>query len=168
MNKFSDPHDLEGQRLLSDNDIEWLRKLPTMIDLGDFQGRRWIAVHGGLIPGKTIADQPRDAIIRLRWMSKEFKPIPTDYSKPDLQPPGAFHWTELYDGPFSVVYGHEAFSLSKPYLRECPGGALTYGIDTGCVHGGHLTALVFTPEEMYTVSVKSRKCYKNPLRPIPA
>jgi serine/threonine protein phosphatase 1 len=46
-------------------------------------------------------------------------------------------WTEIWDGRFGhIVFGHEPF-LTGPDVREH-----STGIDTGCVHGGHLTSLV--------------------------
>jgi diadenosine tetraphosphatase ApaH/serine/threonine PP2A family protein phosphatase len=46
-------------------------------------------------------------------------------------------WADVYDGRFGhVVFGHEPF-MDGPQVREH-----STGIDTGCVFGGRLTALV--------------------------
>lgn len=60
-------------------------------------------------------------------------------------------WAEVYDGRFGhVVFGHQPF-LEGPALFEH-----ATGIDTGAVHGGGLTALVFDPTRpRYFVSVES-------------
>lgn len=44
-------------------------------------------------------------------------------------------WTELWDGPERVIYGHDA-------ERGLQVGEKHVGIDTGCVYGGRLTAFV--------------------------
>lgn len=61
-------------------------------------------------------------------------------------------WVDDYKGPRTVVYGHIVHDLEKPHVV-----GKTYGIDTGCVHGGHLTALLFP--EMEFVQVKALKTY---------
>ncbi|AAZ11628.1 kinetoplastid-specific phospho-protein phosphatase, putative [Trypanosoma equiperdum] len=45
-------------------------------------------------------------------------------------------WGELWTGPECVVFGHDA----RAGLQELP---FAYGIDTGCVYGGQLTAVVY-------------------------
>ena len=51
------------------------------------------------------------------------------------------YWTEVYDGSAGfVIYGHQVWDSGAP--REDPHAC---GIDTGCVHGGYLTALVHQP-----------------------
>jgi len=107
-----------------------------------------VAVHGGFLPGKTPREQAADrkirsTIVRVRWLTPEGE-----------------HWAELWDQHFNVVYGHEAHSLSRPYDVQAPSGARTVGIDTGCVHGGHLTAFVVENDgATHFVQVPAAKCY---------
>ena len=54
---------------------------------------------------------------------------------------GSMPWATSWQGPESVVYGHAVYSLSEARLDEHD-GYTCYGIDTGCVFGGQLTALV--------------------------
>lgn len=65
-------------------------------------------------------------------------------------------WAIDYRGPATVVYGHtpvpEAIWLNR-----------TINIDTGCVFGGHLTALRYPENEL--VSVPARKTWAEPARP---
>ena len=60
-------------------------------------------------------------------------------------------WAEVYDGRFGhVVFGHQPFPDGP---AEFPHAT---GIDTGAVHGGGLTALVFDPDRpRYFVTVES-------------
>lgn len=59
-------------------------------------------------------------------------------------------WTLDYKGRAVVVYGH--VPRTSHYLSNN-----TYGIDTGCVFGGHLTALRYP--EMEIVKVKAKRIY---------
>ena len=66
--------------------------------------------------------------------------------------PGA--WYDHYDGNKPLVFGHHDYLRNgQPLVRE---GRL-YGIDTGCVYGGLLTALVLPA--FSTVSVRARENY---------
>jgi hypothetical protein len=60
-------------------------------------------------------------------------------------PPGSVYWTELYDLPYNVVYGHSVRSLRAPHVTRKNGASLV-GVDTGACFGGHLTAF-FLPEK---------------------
>lgn len=59
-------------------------------------------------------------------------------------------WSLNYRGDAIVVYGH--VPREEPYISNN-----TYGIDTGCVFGGYLTALRYP--EMELVKVKAKKVY---------
>lgn len=138
MRPFTRLEELVENGRLSDEDLAWVRSLPYHVEVVP----GLLAVHGGLLPGLPLRDQPNDKIIRARWVDAEGKHMPTDYDAKEAKPAGAFHWTEQYDGPLNVVYGHEAHSLTVPRIDTRPNGTKCYGIDTGCVHGGRLTAMV--------------------------
>lgn len=136
---------------LSDEDVAWLNNLPTVLELAP----GWVVVHGGLLPGKPLATQMADkklssTLLRLRWVDKEGKHVPVSYDEAGHPTPlkEGDHWAEVYDGKVNVVYGHEAHSLTTPRVDEQPQGTRTFGIDTGVVHGGHLTAMVLDSNEM--------------------
>ena len=157
------PEDAESNLALDQRNLDWLRHLPTtMRPLPN-----WVAVHGGLFPIIPLEEQAEDKIMRLRWLNAENKHIPLDYS--DLtRPPGSNHWADVYDGPYNVVYGHEAHSLSTPRIDVRPQGVACYGIDTGVVHGGRLTALVVQASHVDFVQVQAKQVYmKPPNGPIP-
>lgn len=171
---------------LSDEDVAWLNACPIGIQLPVFN---FVAVHGGLRPGIPLDAQLNQSrsgtTMRLRWINAAGKHVPVDYDAllrgEKLE--GVYHWTELYDGRHNVVYGHEAHSLSGIRMDHLPKHDVEcYGIDTGCVHGGRLTALVVSPPTpgdgvrlgtlgkatVTSVQVQARKCYEDPLFPIPA
>lgn len=155
--------DAAQNALLSDEDVTWLGSLPTFSRFAP----GWVAVHGGLLPGLPVEEQKGDTIIRARWVDPvQNKAIPTDYNQPG-QPAGTRHWTELYDGPEHVVTGHEAHSLTRPLVVSKPNAGTCYGIDTGCVHGGRLTALVLQGTDVSFVQVQARQVYQDPHCEIP-
>lgn len=127
---------------LSQEDVAWLRSLPVVADLGGGM----LAVHAGFMPRVPVANQDRNHILRLRWVDdKTGKHVSMDKSPDGIQvPEGTSPWMEVWDGPQGVVYGHVVHTLDVPRVDIRPGGARAwcYGIDTGGVHGGRLTALV--------------------------
>jgi hypothetical protein len=153
--------DYEANAALSTEDWAWLKSLPATLDLGD----NWVAVHGGFLPHKRVEDQAVREVIRMRWVRPRkyrdgWETIPTDYSSAETimaVPEGASHWEDVWNGPQNVVYGHEAFSLTKPKVTV-RNGVQTWGIDTGSAHAGHLTALILPSMELIQVQAKADYC----------
>lgn len=139
------------QNSLSDDDFQWLEALPLRLNLFD----DFWAVHGGCSPAFTLDKQPADQIIRIRYVnaSGESKPLGEGFS----QPPDTKYWSEVWNGPESIVYGHCVHNLEDPRF-DYHDGYLCLGIDTGCVFGGRLTAAVFG-EKIEFVQVKSHDAY---------
>jgi diadenosine tetraphosphatase ApaH/serine/threonine PP2A family protein phosphatase len=152
---------LAQNQALSDEDVAWLRGLPTVIVT-----ELWVLVHGGLMPGVALAAQKVDHMLRVRWVDGDNKYVALDPEDP-RQPEGTKTWMEVYDGDRNVVYGHAAHSLST-VRKDGPNarGAGCFGIDTGCVYGGRLTAFVLETQEV--IQVQARKVYAEPPFPIPA
>jgi len=149
---------------LSDEDVAWLQALPIYLE--PVQG--FVVVHGGLFPSLSLKDQPKDKIIRARFVNEAGEHLPSDFSSETSMPAGAQHWTALYDGSHNVIYGHEAHSLTNPRVDRRPNGSVCYGIDTGCVHGGRLTAMVLQDGNVNFEQVQARQVYRNPPWPIPS
>lgn len=126
---------------LSVEDVAWLASLPTSIDLGN----GLMVVHAGFLPSVPLVDQYANDIMRVRWIDTATRKSVSLDKSPDgfSPPPGAVPWMLTWDGPCGVVYGHVVHGLEGPRVDVTPNGTC-YGIDTGCVHGGHLTAAVFT------------------------
>ncbi|MFL5964863.1 MAG: polynucleotide kinase-phosphatase [Gaiellaceae bacterium] len=70
-----------------------------------------------------------------------------------------YDWAQEYRGHAIVVYGHTP-------VPEAVWVNGTINIDTGCVFGGHLTALRYPEREL--VAVPARETYYEPLKPLAA
>jgi diadenosine tetraphosphatase ApaH/serine/threonine PP2A family protein phosphatase len=114
----------------ADRYLEWISSLPPYIDLGDF-----VVVHAGVRPGLSLAKQSVEDLTQLRTLNGA---------------PSGTPWFERYCGKKTVVFGHSVFET--PLLKEN-----AIGIDTGCVYGGSLTA-VLLPERRL-VSIPAVKAY---------
>lgn len=155
--------DMEFHRKLSDADISWMRKLPLKIHIKD----NWWSVHGGLEPAHKFEDQSPEQLIRCRYVSNGYhvnktgkvikagRAVPLNRDK--SQPINTIYWTDGWNGPESIVYGHCVHSLHTPLVDNRPNGVRCIGIDTGCVFGGCLTAFFLERNEF--VKVKARKEY---------
>lgn len=143
---------------LSPEDIIWLQACPKMIQVNN-----WVIVHAGLMPGVALDNQTDDRL-RVRWVDGANKMASLDPEDPQ-QPVGTRPWMEVWDGPQNVVYGHAAHHLRTPRVDRNSLGAEMWGIDTGCVYGGYLTALVLETREV--IQVQAREAYATPPFPIP-
>jgi bis(5'-nucleosyl)-tetraphosphatase (symmetrical) len=143
-----DPRRAAQHAALAKDDLAWLAALPRTIALGD----GWVAVHAGFLPGMPIAAQPPDWMVRLRYVDAAGRPV--GRVRGDAGEPGVRRWAEAWTGPERVVYGHHPQSLAEPTRDLSEAGVRCLGLDTGCVYGGRLTALVLPGEEI--VQVPSR------------
>jgi hypothetical protein len=112
---------------------EYLSSLPLWLDLGAYA-----VVHAGVRPGVPLSGQTIEDLTELRTLG------------PDRTSRAGVPWYDLYDGEKTVLFGH--WPASPP--RRGPGAL---GLDTGCVYGYELTALVL--EEGRLVSVPARRAY---------
>jgi hypothetical protein len=107
---------------------EYLERLPLWIELPEHGVR---IVHAGLMPGVPIERQAPRHLMYLRTLGESLEPS---------EKRGDRAWGRLYGGPPHVVFGHNA--LPEPQLH-----AWATGVDTGCVYGGRLTAMVLRAGE---------------------
>lgn len=118
---------LEVARSLRDVDWRLLETSPLWLDLPEHGAR---VVHAGVLPRVPIEHQPKHVLLTLRTIDRRGHPAGRS---------GAL-WGESYQGPPHIVFGHNA----TPGLQM---HAWATGLDTGCVYGGRLTALVLAPGE---------------------
>jgi hypothetical protein len=135
---------------LDDACWEYIEQIPLWLDEPEHQLR---VVHAGVLPGVAIEEQTRRTLLYLRSIDAEGQGS-------ELREAGT-PWGAHYHGPPHVVFGHNA--NFEPQLH-----AWATGIDTGCVYGGRLTALVLgagehvpKPDDRHDalVSVKAREIY---------
>lgn len=136
---------------LSADDVSYLESAPWFKDLGN----NFLAVHGGLTPGVPLDQQKPNNVLRLRYVTAEGKFAGLDANL--NKPAGVDEWQARYDGPNSLVVGHAVHSLDQPRIDTFEDGREIWNIDTGCVHGGHLTALVLETKEV--IQVKAAQVY---------
>jgi hypothetical protein len=129
---------------LSRADLDWLRARPLWLRLGPLAGRPYVVVHGGFVPGVPLDDQERDLVLNLRSITNKGKPSKKIEGTP---------WAALWGGPEHVVFGHDA-------VRGLQREPFATGLDTGCVYGNELTALVLPEGEL--VSVPAARVYSTP------
>lgn len=108
---------------LGEEERAWLRALPFWLDLPE-NGVR--VVHAGVVPGLPIERHAPEVLMTIRSVGRDGRPVPKRGGKP---------WGKSYRGPPHVVFGHNA--LPDPQIHPW-----ATGIDTGCVYGGRLTAMV--------------------------
>jgi diadenosine tetraphosphatase ApaH/serine/threonine PP2A family protein phosphatase len=92
---------------------------------------RTLVVHAGLVPGVPLDQQDPATMMRIRSVSDRGEA--RDHG-------GATPWGARYLGPPHVVFGHAASLEAQVHPWAT-------GIDTGCVYGGYLTAMVLREGE---------------------
>jgi len=146
---------------LSEEDLQFLGELPIYAHL---QGPDWVVVHAGLEPGKPLEEQSAGKVTHIRFLSPDSKKT-VSLGENFEQPAGTIYWTDCYDLPHHVVYGHNIHSMAQPYVVTKPHGPQLVGLDTGCCFGGSLSAFIVpsTKEEPVTpdnfFSVQAIKAY---------
>jgi hypothetical protein len=131
------PH--HEQLLGSFHEHHWLQMaaLPMWLDLPTHAAR---IVHAGVVPGVPIEKQDPWALTRMRT-------IKSDGQASDKR--GATLWGKLLLEPPHVIFGHNAVDGLQLWKHAT-------GLDTGCVYGGKLSALVL-PAGSPLPSVSERK-----------
>jgi hypothetical protein len=145
------PHHGAVAETLTPADWEHLAALPLWLavdahkgplrDRAADGGASHLVVHGGLVPGVPLGRQERTNLLNLRSITADGTPS----KRLDGAP-----WASLWQGPPHVVFGHDA-------IRGLQRHPWATGLDSGCVYGRELTALVLPAGEL--VSVPARRAY---------
>lgn len=134
--KFFESYESKKER---ERVIEWMENLPLIIEDKDF-----ICVHGGLQPHLPLKKQKPEIVTRIRTWGGD----PMDMDN-ESDPP----WYHYYQGDKLVIFGHWA-------MRGLVVEDKVVGLDTGCVWGGALSALILPEKKV--VSVKAHQQYRDP------
>jgi hypothetical protein len=151
------PSHLAVFEALTDEDWDLIENLPLKLDFDEHELR---IVHAGVVPGVPWEAQDPRLVTHLRSIAEDGTP-----SERHGTP-----WGALYRGPSHVVFGHNA-------RRDVQLHPHATGIDTGCVYGGALTALVLPAGSAVPpvdsrrdalVQVKAHAAYADYGRPLPS
>jgi hypothetical protein len=120
------------------DDWAFLASTPLWLDLPKHGVR---VVHAGVVPGVPFEDQDARTLMRIRTVSAN--------GDPQEKASGVL-WGARYKGPPHIVFGHNAGRA--PQLHRW-----ATGLDTGCVYGGRLTALVLEEGQQVPPDAKERR-----------
>jgi diadenosine tetraphosphatase ApaH/serine/threonine PP2A family protein phosphatase len=140
------PDHAETRRVLDDAHFEWIAKRPLWVRVPEANA---VVVHAGVLPGLPVEEQDPHTLLHAQCV----RPPERKSYWPSKAPPGWTFWTNHWKGPERVIFGHTV--LDRALVSE-----FAVGIDTGCVHGRELTAVVLP--EWRLVSVPARKAYWGP------
>jgi hypothetical protein len=140
------PDHAETRRVLDERHYQYFESLPLYIRIPESNA---VVVHAGVLPHRPIESQPASVLLHGQCI----RPPETKNCRPSKAPPDWKFWTNYWKGPERVIFGHTV--LDRPLVSEW-----AVGLDTGCVHGGSLSAVVLP--EWRIVSVPARKAYWGP------
>lgn len=120
--------------------VDWtlLETSPLFVDLPEHGAR---VVHAGLMPDVGIEAQSPNTLMRIRTV--RLRSGKRGKAENVL-------WGACYAGPPQVVFGHNA----APGLQLHPWAT---GLDTGCVYGGRLTAMVLANGQKVPRGIAARR-----------
>jgi hypothetical protein len=126
--------------------VDWtlLETSPLFFDLPEHGGR---VVHAGLVPGVAFEAQAPQTLMRIRTVRV---PGPKRGRARANAKTRNVLWGAAYEGPPQVVFGHNA----APGLQLHPWAT---GLDTGCVYGGRLTAMVLASGQRIPRAISARR-----------
>ncbi|CAB4395200.1 Metallo-dependent phosphatase [Rhizophagus irregularis] len=154
LDEFIKEHDIpkdivksEHGLLAKELDVElynYLLSCPIILDIPEYD---LYVVHAGLLPDVPLFEQDPSDIMSMRNI-KNGKPT----SKKDVGHAWSKHWNAAQQessSPKTIIYGHDASRRLKikPY---------SFGLDSGCVYGGELSALIWN-DNREIINVKCNK-----------
>ena len=142
---------------LKKQDFEFIENMPFFLKLNHLT-----IVHAGITNRIYLNNPPLNImtlLLFLREVDENDKFLPLNHNYPNAR-----YWADTYNGHEGfVVYGH------NPFL-EVKKNRFAAGIDTGCVYGNKLTALVIkdtlNPQNYEIIEVKAKQKYAKPHAPL--
>lgn len=154
-NNIKNPIVLDNEQLkifnnLTNEDFEYLKSLPFFIKVGNL-----VLIHAGITNKINLLSAKKRELENTLWI-RALDENQTPLSLENTNQINAKFWSEYYDGNQGfIVYGHNRFDDVKI-------DKYAIGIDTGCVYGNKLTALIvhdtivpFSNYEIMQVSAKT-------------
>ncbi|KAI9676130.1 MAG: hypothetical protein M1817_000875 [Caeruleum heppii] len=138
--RHADARDRSLAKLLTDKQAEYLKSCPVILRVGPVDGMGEVVVtHAGIVPAVDLEKQDPFGVMNMRTIDVVTH-VPSENRD-------GLPWTKLWNYYQShlpapqrrtVIYGHD--SRTGLHLDR-----YSKGLDTGCVRGGRLTALVLEP-----------------------
>eukprot|EP01035_Chromulina_nebulosa_P024497 gene24497-31899_t len=121
-------------------DLQWLSKSPFYVRSPDLGG---LFVHAGFQPHLRLSEQLPLVMMTMRSYLPNRKMSPKCLYE--------YPWASQWKGPLTVYFGHDAARGLQIYDHAV-------GLDTGCVYGGNLTAIILPDKQI--VSVPAKMAYR--------
>jgi hypothetical protein len=141
---------------LKKKDFEFIESMPFFLKLNHLT-----IVHAGITNRIYLNNPPLNImtlLLFLREVDENDKFLPLNHNNPNAR-----YWADVYNGHEGfVVYGHNPFL--NPKINK-----YSVGIDTGCVYGNKLTAVVIedTVKIKYSIiQVNAKQKYAEPHVPL--
>jgi len=138
---------------LKKEDFEFIESMPFFLKLNHLT-----VVHAGITNWIRLNNPPLNLmtlLLFLREVDENDKFLPLNHNHKNAR-----YWADVYNGHEGfIVYGHNPF-------KEVKKTQFTAGIDTACVYGNKLTALIIKnamkPWEYEIIQVNAKKVYAKP------
>ena len=137
------PADREAALGCNGDHWESLEKMVPWIELPEIG---MLVVHGGFLPSLPWREQELPLVATIQVVDESGR------ARMRKECPNGTPWGDLWDGPEFVAYGHTP-------RREACHHPHAIGLDTGCVHGGMLTAMVLPERRL--VKIPARRAYRS-------
>lgn len=130
---------------LAGEDCAYLKSLPLFLRFGGI-----VIVHGGIQNNTNLdnlTNHDKQRLLRLRYLDQSGNFISLGKETKD-----SVFWADAYDGRHGfVIYGHQWFK--EPRINT-----FSIGIDTGCVYGNKLSAVIFEGNKTMDYKIFSVCC----------
>ena len=149
------PEDRLWVKNLKRSYVDYIKNLPYTIRIPFLN---IVVVHAGFIPGIPIDLQDTNSMLNMRnlfWTNDDFHGKKLEFT---YRTNIGTAWCSLWPGPEHVYFGHDA-------IRKLQFSTHSTGLDTGCVYGGELTAILLHLDDQYQIvdkrmiHVKPEKVY---------
>ncbi|KAE8551849.1 hypothetical protein EYB25_005739 [Talaromyces marneffei] len=129
-----DWNDRQLARSLADDQAAWLQECPAILKIGQVKDMgEVVVVHGGLHPAVPLEQQELTSVMSTKTTFYRAFPWFRVYNQLNmLLLQGSIVPAPPYTNLTTVIYGGQSFEIRQ----------YTKGLNSGCVHGGDLTALI--------------------------
>ena len=134
------PKDLPAFKALKPDEWQWISEWPHLLHIPSIKA---LVVHGGLDPRLSWRNQNPETLINIQVLDADGLPAKR------ASAPNGIPWAINWAGPEHVYYGHTP--RPQPLLHP-----FATGLDTGCVYGYALTAVVLPDFEFLRVQARKR------------